>query len=68
MPKAAVSEYLEWFEDACFLFTVRIFDASAARRNVNPKKVYCIDHALIASVASGILVNSGHLLDGTSRA
>src|SRR3989304_2552900 len=27
-PKSAVSNYLEWFEDAYFLFTVRIFDAS----------------------------------------
>ena len=63
VPKTAVSEYLEWFEDAFFLFTVRIFDASAARRNANPKKVYCIDHALIASVSSGILVNSGNLLE-----
>ena len=42
---------------------MRIFDASAARRNANPKKVYCIDHALVTSVASGILVNSGHLLE-----
>ena len=56
VPKAAVSAYLAWFEDAYFLFTVRIFDASMARRNANPKKVYCIDHALIASVASGILI------------
>ncbi|OQX05883.1 MAG: AAA family ATPase [Desulfobulbaceae bacterium A2] len=62
-PKAAVSEYLQWFEDAYFLFTVRLFDASLARREVNPKRVYCIDHALVASVASGILVNSGHLLE-----
>ena len=63
VPKASVSEYLEWFEDAYFLFTVRIFDASAARRNANPKKVYCVDQALIASVASGILVSSAHLLE-----
>ena len=63
VPKAAVAEYLAWFEDCYFLFTVQIFDASAARRNANPKKVYCIDHALIASAASGILVNSGHLLE-----
>ena len=63
VPKAAVAEYLAWFEDCYFLFTVQIFDASAARRNANPKKVYCIDHALITSVASGILVNSGHLLE-----
>ena len=63
VPKSAVSDYLEWFEDAYFLFTVRIFDASIARRDTNPKKVYCIDHALVTSVASGILVNSGHLLE-----
>jgi uncharacterized protein len=63
VPKAAVSDYLEWFEDAYFLFTVQIFDSSEARRNSNPKRIYCIDHAMVASVASGILVNSGHLLE-----
>jgi hypothetical protein len=62
-PKSAVSDYLEWFEDAYFLFAVRRFDASLARSNANPKKVYCVDHALVTSVASGILVNSGHLLE-----
>ena len=62
-PKSAVSNYLEWFEDAYFLFTVRIFDASLARSKTNPKKIYCIDHALVTSVSSGILVNSGHLLE-----
>jgi predicted AAA+ superfamily ATPase len=62
-PKSAVSSYLEWFEDAYVLFTVRIFDASLARSNTNPKKVYCVDHALVTSVSSGILVNSGHLLE-----
>ena len=30
---------------------------------VNPKKIYCIDHSLVTSVSSGILVNSGHLLE-----
>ncbi len=62
-PRTAVSDYLEWFEDAYFLFTVRMFDASLARRNTNPKKVYCIDHALVTSVSSGVLINSGHLLE-----
>ncbi|NSW87595.1 MAG: ATP-binding protein, partial [Syntrophobacteraceae bacterium] len=61
--KYAVSDYLEWFEDAYFLFTVRIYDPSLARSNTNLKKVYCIDHALVTSVSSGILVNSGHLLE-----
>ncbi len=62
-PKYAVSEYLEWFEDAYFLFSVRIFDASLARSKTNPKKIYCVDHAMVTSVASGILVNTGHLLE-----
>lgn len=62
-PKSAVSDYLGWFEDAYFLFTVRIFDASFARSKTNPKKIYCVDHALVASVASGVLVNTGHLLE-----
>ena len=63
LTKSAVADYLEWFEDAYFLFTVRTYDASLARRNVNPKKIYCIDHALVASTSSGVLVNSGHLLE-----
>lgn len=58
-----MADYLEWFEDTYFLFTVRIFDASLARSNTNPKKIYCVDHALITSVSSGILANSGHLLE-----
>jgi uncharacterized protein len=62
-PKAAVSDYLAWAEDAYFLFTVRLFDPSLARSNANPKKIYCIDHALVTSVSSGILINSGHLLE-----
>ena len=62
-PKSAVADYLEWFEDAYVLFTVRIFDASLARANTNPKKIYCVDHGLVKSVSSGILVNSGHLLE-----
>ena len=61
--KAFVGECLAWFEDAFFLFAVKLWDASLARQNVNVKKVYCIDHALVVSVSSGILVNSGHLLE-----
>lgn len=62
-PKSAVSDYLDWFEDAYFFFTVRLFDPSLARSQANPKKIYCTDHALAASVSSGILINSGHLLE-----
>jgi uncharacterized protein len=63
IPKAVVSNFIAWFEDAYFLFTVRLFDASISRSNANPKKIYCIDHSLVKSVSSGILVNSGHFLE-----
>jgi predicted AAA+ superfamily ATPase len=62
-PKSAVSSYVDWFEDAYFLFTVRVFDASLSRSKAAPKKIYCIDHAFVRSIASGILLNSGHLLE-----
>ena len=63
VPKASVAEYMAWFEDSYFLFTVRIFDASLRRANANPKKIYCVDHSFVNSVSSGILLNSGHLLE-----
>ena len=61
--KTFVGEMLDWFEDAYALFSVRIFDASLSRQQVNPKKIYAIDHALVRSCSTGILVNSGHLLE-----
>jgi len=63
VPKESVSNYLGWMEDAFFLYTVRMYDASFSRSNANPKKIYCVDHAMVASVSSRILVNSGHLLE-----
>ncbi len=63
VPKSAVAEILDWFEDAFFLFSVRLHDASWARSNVNPKKVYCIDHSMARSIGSGVLRNEGHLLE-----
>lgn len=60
---AFVSECLQWFADAYFLFTVKRFDPSVARQNVNPRKAYCVDHALISSVTSGIQKDAGHLLE-----
>lgn len=63
IPKSAVTSYIEWLEDAYFLFTVRLYDASLSRSKVNPKKIYCIDHAFVTSISSGILLNTGHLLE-----
>jgi predicted AAA+ superfamily ATPase len=51
------------FEDAGLLFSVNIFSSSPTRISVNPRKVYCVDHALAASVSSGILSNRDSLLE-----
>lgn len=61
--KQNVGEYLAWMEDAYFLFSVRLYDASLSRSLANSRKIYCIDHALARSVSSGILVNNGRLLE-----
>jgi len=63
VPKSSVGDYLEWLEDAYFLYAVRLFDPSLSRSQYNPKKIYCVDHALVTSVSSSLLVNAGHLLE-----
>jgi len=63
LTKSSVSEYLGWFEDAYFFFSVPIFNASVIKTSINPKKIYCIDHALVPSISSRVLINSGHLLE-----
>jgi predicted AAA+ superfamily ATPase len=61
--KGFVATCIDWFEDVYFLFSVRIFSQSVAIQNANAKKTYCIDHAMISSVTSGISANSGHFLE-----
>jgi hypothetical protein len=61
--KCSVVDWLVAFEDAGLLFSVNIFSNSPTRISVNPRKVYCIDDALVASVSSGILTNRDSLLE-----
>ena len=61
--KEFVGNVIQWFEDAFFLFSIQLYDVSVTRRNANPKKIYCIDHALVRSVVSNIVKDDGHLLE-----
>ena len=63
VPKSTVGDFVSWFEDAYFFFSVRLFDASLRKSMANPKKIYCVDHGILQSVSSGILRNRGHLLE-----
>lgn len=63
LSKDFVANCIEWFEDAYFLFSVKIHDKSVIKQNANTKKVYCVDHGLITSIWPGISENKGHLLE-----
>ncbi len=63
LSKDFVANCIEWFEDAYFLFSVKIYDKSVIKQNTNTKKVYCVDHGLITSIWPGIAENRGHLLE-----
>ena len=61
--KEFVSTALGWFEDCYFLFSVQIFDLSLTRRNINLKKIYCIDHGLVDSIDPNVSEKKGYLLE-----
>lgn len=61
--KDFVSDCFDWFEDAYFLFTVKKFDISFSKQNLNPKKVYCIDHSLVHSVSPATGEKRGYILE-----
>ncbi len=61
--KDFVSSCIQWFEDAYFIFSVKIFDLSISKQNVNEKKAYCIDHGLVNSVSPRLSENKGLLLE-----
>ncbi|ETR66493.1 MAG: hyphotetic protein [Candidatus Magnetoglobus multicellularis str. Araruama] len=54
---------MECFEDAFFCFRIPIYSPSHSKQNVNPKKIYCIDHALVKAIAPPIFKDYGHLLE-----
>jgi len=63
VPKSFVSDCVQWFEDAYFLFSVQIYSTSVSTRNTNPKKIYCIDHGLVRSISPDIQQKEGYLLE-----
>ncbi len=61
--KDFVSTALGWFEDCYFLFSVQIFDRSFTKRNVNLKKIYCVDHGMADSIDPNVSEKKGYLLE-----
>ncbi len=63
LSKAFVKDCLEWSNDAFLFFPVKINSPSVSKQNANPQKIYAIDHSLVKSMSSSVLLNNGHLLE-----
>ena len=45
------------------MFSVKKYDKSISKQNLNAKKVYCVDHALVTSVTTALNEKKGYLLE-----
>ena len=60
-----VSQFIDHFEQAYLLFSLKKFDYSLKKQLVNPKKIYCIDNAIIGRNSFSFSENRGRLLENT---
>lgn len=58
-----ISKYFDYFSDAYLIFPVEILSPNAAVRAVNPKKIYCVDHALSKACDAKIFDNTVAILE-----
>lgn len=61
--KDALLAWLEHLEDAFLVTTVPIASRSVRRQQVNPKKLYVVDHALAAAFRASRIEDLGHALE-----
>lgn len=61
--KAAVYELLEHLQDAFLVFLLPVHSQSEKRRQVNPRKVYAVDHGLVRACVSQRSEDIGHHLE-----
>ncbi|MBD3163627.1 AAA family ATPase [Candidatus Woesearchaeota archaeon] len=58
-----ITQFIHAFTQAYMLFPLNKFDFSYKKQIVNPKKIYCIDNALILLNAFSFSKNKGRLLE-----
>lgn len=58
-----ISDYIEKLEDCYLLFTIPIRSYNMAVQSVNPKKVYCVDHAMVQAFSRSTSENCGLVLE-----
>ena len=58
-----IQQFMEHFEAAYLFFNLKKYDYSLKKQMVNPKKMYCVDNAIIGTNAFQFSENKGHLLE-----
>ena len=58
-----ISDYIDKFIDCYLIFTVSIRSYNLAVQAVNPKKIYCVDHALVQAYSQSTSQNIGLVLE-----
>jgi uncharacterized protein len=61
--KDALFNYVSYLEDAYCFFSVPIFSASLKTRQVNPRKIYAVDHGLATASVWKLSEDYGRLLE-----
>jgi len=58
-----ISDYIDKLIDCYLIFTVPVRSYNTAVQAVNPKKVYCVDHALVQAFSRATSENKGFVLE-----
>jgi predicted AAA+ superfamily ATPase len=61
--RETITQFLQWLEDAYFIFSIPAYSASIAKQAREFRKIYCIDHSMAASLSTQILKNQGQMLE-----
>ena len=61
--RETITQFLQWLEDAYFVFAIPTYSASVAKQAREFRKIYCVDHSMAASLSTQILKNHGQILE-----
>ncbi len=61
--RETITQFLQWLEDAYFVFSIPTYSASVAKQAREFRKIYCVDHSMAASLSTQILKNHGQILE-----
>ena len=58
-----IKSYVDYMQNSWLIFMLNVYDYSVKRRQIAPKKTYCIDTGISSAVGFGFSPNTGRLLE-----